>query len=303
VSRTILTHVGTSIKTKHVDGNTTRERHWENTLKGHAGARQSLSETVVEHLNTVWTDNELARRAASSGELASLSLLDLRPDDCVVLLHSDTDDGRLAAWLLQQVMLRVDKPGFPGRTSDNLDVKQINGMKVPDGTEATTTEQDRQDFVRDGLVDYVDKVWSEFRRLSTPAQDDAANHRFIINITGGYKGMIPMARDLALLLTAISTQRVAAGQAHPIDCSLCYLYEGGHDLIWYGSYPVGVVWNAPYFTLLEDATNSNRITAAMVRPYPALFEPDGQNPEIRRPSPLGTVLREVRARLYAQQEQ
>lgn len=241
MGRTIITHVGTSVlqcrslkeNNPSLDSIIKRATHADRRNGDLTPYVTQLCGTYEENLQRHWTNEGdfLTRRRAVAGEISSLSLLSITPDDRVMLVHSDTPKGRLSAALLKDMLTLDPQQGYPN--CPTAEAKQIDGLKVPEATELAT-RQDHDDFIAIGLVNYVDTVWKAFLdQVEKPGR-----HEFILIITGGYKGMIPVARDMALILTDI-----ASDINFDVEIRLCYLFDEGSELIWYGSYPIGLNWD------------------------------------------------------------
>jgi hypothetical protein len=195
-----------------------------------SGQLDACVEIAREALTRIWNGPAPPRRKReqSPAEIASLSLIKPQPGDHVVLLHSQTPDGAFCARVLMQVLQRNDiAPGTDYPFHNKVDLVEVRGLRISD----SVVEASKDEFVREGLVGYVNAVWEQYAKPTRGSE-------IIFNITGGYKGMILVARDLALLLTAHSRD---------IDprftCKVCYLYQDSSDLIIYGALPVQFIWN------------------------------------------------------------
>lgn len=281
MTRLILTHVGTSAL--HCDAlkKETRldlEMLHDNLVNNKdytcdrcaqtacAHDKQRCQDDLVAGLTTRWQrSDEQTCRQDSPAEIASLSLLGVQPGDHLVLISSDTPDGcfctNLLAHALQQpIPSRDNRYPFYDTASGavTLETVRVAGLTVsgedPFLQEMITGEKDV--FIREGVVHYVEQVWRCFTTLlqQPPPQADRSsqevgNHQLLFNITGGYKGIIPIARDLALLLAAYYRQRqqtLSVQQPHTPIASLqsevCYLYQASQALVRYPALPVRFDW-------------------------------------------------------------
>lgn len=296
MARTIVTHVGTSLLTcgalmdhdpftdterKSLDKPDSFNRHGKKWLPDVIAC---LSKSLTRH----WEADAAgaARRRASPGEIASLSALWPRSGvDTVILLHSDTEQGRFCAEVLRVVLATLNPGnGFPHCEPVS---KQVDGLKIEEAN-ATVPAQARQEFVRFGLANYVRIAWKEYDQLSQQLENaNGDKHELIFNVTGGYKGTVPIARDLALLLSGH-----ALAEKKPVECSLCYLFENSPQMIWYGAYPVTVEWGDIPIKMLRAAERVEGIASKDAVPS-RYFEPVPGLSDRRQPSALGIVLLEL----------
>lgn len=199
MTKLILTTIGTSIITKKLfppqfnseitsieEGN--RPREYENCVKG-----------TVTNLGNIFHNK--STNEYLSAELASLRVFkknkELNEDDVIVLLATDTVDGKFCAEVNKKVLdsLKWCKIEGPSR---------IKGFK----TRETTPDEDiAKNFVDAGL----NNLRNEVERI---LRSNIFDTRYF-NITGGFKGIIPFATILAF-------EKMI---------SLMYLYETSNDLI------------------------------------------------------------------------
>lgn len=315
MSRTIITHVGTTTLTRIEQ--TPRGRQLVERLNtmfagGNNPPEADLTASVTAlttHLHYLWTEvwngtsaeDQRERRKVLPAELASLSLLALQPSDRVVLLASETPEGRFCAWVLERLLrLSADTtllerlltathpiaPDFPTCTSDHLSLVEIAGLRVhADSRFDNHQPATAAIFVRKGLVHYVDAIWDIYNGVDR-------GQKLVFNVTGGYKGMIPIARDVAMLL-ADHHRTVDA----TFTCELCYLYEESSELIVYGVLPIEFVLERALREQLTaaDPPDGAPVSGSWSRDHPR-WEPffipvPGQSqPTRHQRSPLGEVI-------------
>ena len=262
MARILLTHVGTSLFDCPAFKNQ-RPRDYDpskdNLLRGTADPAQ-LAQTWrdiwLQGLHRYWrtSAHRLKNSRESSGaEIASLSLLQDAYDDCdtdrVVLLYSDTPDGKLSALLLDAALQNPELRKYAGFPKGSVGKRCIPGLKINDFSAADNLNKEQ--FVRQGLKSYVEAVWRKYASRGDATQ-------LIFNITAGYKGLIPIARDLALLLQDYSFTNRAGTIAEPIACETCYLYETSVELVRYQALPIHFSWSEieRIWELLETSASS-----------------------------------------------
>jgi putative CRISPR-associated protein (TIGR02619 family) len=140
------------------------------------------------------------KREYSPAELASLSLLDLqngdadRDPDRVVLLYSETARGAFCAAVLERLLGR----GVAVPAGLEIKKRMIEGLQL----------EDLGRFTNVGMVEYARTV-----EQVVDAQD--AGTSVLLNITGGYKGVAPIATIVAMAL----------------GVEVCYLYEESDEML------------------------------------------------------------------------
>lgn len=199
MTKLILTTIGTSIITKKLyppkfnseitsieEGK--RPRKYENCVKG-------TVTNLIDVFHNKFTNEYL------SAELASLRVFkknnELNENDVIVLLATDTVDGKFCAEVNKKVL-------------DSLKWCKIEGPSTIKGckTRETTPDEDiAKNFVDAGL----NNLRNEVERI---LRSNTFDPRYF-NITGGFKGIIPFATILAF------EKRM----------SMMYLYETSSDLI------------------------------------------------------------------------
>jgi|GEM_PF-2631111 len=285
MSRIIITHVGTStIRSGAMEQSPPADYQWrQEQLRADRRFDDSTKKAWRDHLLKVllpfWKNavtDQTNHLDKSPAEIASLSFLMPIAADRVILLHSDTADGELCAALLRDALADpalASTKGFPHCAAEIMPVPHL---RIADGTYRVSQPND---FVRNGLASYVEVIWNIFNNRNDAQQ-------LIFNITGGYKGMIPIARDLAGLLGSY-TRTMGQG----LHTELCYLYENSAALISYTSLPILLDWGAIPDTLLERAGDSNGIEiGTLAATHVPLFERVSKSNLRWQRSPLGEVV-------------
>lgn len=134
------------------------------------------------------------KRLYSPAELASLSLLDLQPGDGVVLLYSETARGAFCAAVLERML----QQGVAVPAGLEVEKRMVRGLQL----------EDLERFTNKGMVSYARAV----RQVVDDQQDPAS---VLLNITGGYKGVAPIATIVAMALKV----------------EVCYLYEESDEML------------------------------------------------------------------------
>lgn len=321
MSRIIITHVGTSVLQCAAFARAQQLERLKQDLTQKGKERTADLDTYVASLQTglanTWktTTDGWRRRQDSPAEIASLNLLGVQ-DSTVVLLHSDTPAGRFCARLLEKV-LQQDigrEAGYPAcipATGCTVRTVQINDMHVNEQYQRSSwwegfrhghadrrTQQTEQDvFVRKGLVNYIRTIVGFYRELLPTGGE------LLFNVTAGYKGMIPVARDLTLLLeahyrewrTRQANRAEAFAPLGTFESAICYVFERSNDLIRYSALPVSFDFSAFSVDLLRAASAD----AGLERnaPDPRCFFEPLSNGRWRR-SALGEVVLTCYEELY-----
>lgn len=261
MKRGIVTHVGTSVLSceallLHASFDTSRLRE---DLLAERARQDQLTLCVADltrGLSDTWSlarNFTLAqRRYESPAEIAALSLLGVRAADTVALVHSDTAAGRFCGNLLSQVLESATiaaVPEYPRCQPGAAPPREVTGLRITDDSvrDQQGSQQDSVSFTQHGIAAYVARVWDVYAVL-TP--DD----ELVFNITGGYKGLAPLARDIALLLAAQSS--TTGGPR----VRMCYLFQTSSDLIWYEPLPMSMQWEALPLEQLAQAGEPAGIT-------------------------------------------
>lgn len=303
MARTIITHVGTTVLTKEKlqkDAPAIADLHREisnaSAFADSEAARARIEELVetakpefIDVMRKVWQNaNEVYRREHSPGEIASLSLLIQYQkrrliDDRVVLLHTDTLAGAACATLLCAALTAPDMGAyFPSCNPAETEPIRVPGLKVTgDETSGSKPPGDPDEaaitFVREGMVNYVDKVWCEY----TERRKTRANSEIVLNVTGGYKGLVPIARDVALIL-----DNDPRNDKPRVSFTLVYLHEQNDRLIEYGSLPVSFLLDDYYDNLRAVAEGRPPLMSSIPPRNRVFYEERDQTVEL---SSLGIV--------------
>jgi len=144
-----------------------------------------------------------------SAEVASLLAMGKEPsigaitkEDKIILLHSDTVDGKLCAEVNGEVICAC--------ICNNTIIKSLIGIRVQPRDKG---EDIRQIFVNQGLNSLQTEVKNATEAFRREHGQDASCY---FNITGGYKGVLPFTTVLAL----------------NFNLTLVYLYEKSERIIW-----------------------------------------------------------------------
>ena len=137
----------------------------------------------------------------ASAELKSIKQIVGSTDKAKVVIHlliTSTFDGHLCGWILEKELERQ------GYSHSHIQLKRIEGLTIDSGSDFQTTALNE-------LTKYV---------------NENAENNTILNITGGYKALIPF-------MTII-------GQIKGLQ--LKYIYEDSNDLITVGNLPINFDW-------------------------------------------------------------
>lgn len=220
----IITTVGTSIFENYLDQHDDIKTHYA-TLKDRPAAEWDGQTSRIELIRTTvsaWANGN----DKASAEITSIrKILTERPGETNVhLLATDTILSRLAAEIIKTVLVTGDgiKCGNP---------KVLAGLQVGD----------YKKFSEEG-----------FTSLFVAVKDIAAaseNDECILNISGGYKAIIPQLTILGQLC----------------DIPLCYIYESGEDLIWTNRVPVHFDWSVAeqYYPSLQALSQGREADEAL----------------------------------------
>ncbi len=301
MSHTLITHIGVSalscealrsVQSQNYD------RIAENLALGseRPAALEIAQRDLLRGLGRNWGRSMQPRqqRMVSPAEIAAVSLLltERRPDDApplpitrLVLLSSDTRGGEFCARLLEQAFVDPEnaipqKSGYPHMAHEQLYIAPIRGLSITD-EHTLDPASTRQNFVRNGLRNYVRAVYEEYRALGP-------NDTLTLNITSGFKGLVPTARDLALLL---------GSRAHGPQVEMVYLYQSSSELVRYAPLPMSFVWDDLPITLLREAgTDIDTVAVLPKRSDAYLFEYQASQ-RLQR-SPIGEVIWTLYTLLY-----
>jgi hypothetical protein len=298
MKRVILTHVGISaLSCSALEMNASFNIDWLRKDLLAETARQDHLQICVEDLtrglSDTWTRNGFRlseRREESPAEIAALSLITVKSNDIVMLVHSATAAGRFCAELLKRLLTSSavravgEYPRFTN--SENVLTREVDSLRITDDTarDPHGPENGKANFVSLGVPSYVDHAWEAYTKLD-PGDE------LVFNITGGYKGLIPVARDVSTLLAARGF-----GQTPPITIRMCYLFQTSSDLIWHDPLPFTINWSDVPMKELTQAATPGGLTEASIKPaWRRLFEPS-EGP-VRKHSTVGAIVQALAGRL------
>jgi putative CRISPR-associated protein (TIGR02619 family) len=173
MSRTIICTTGTSIAqgTASLRSLQSKSSHWEDDSP-------ELVEEIARRLEGLDLGS-LEGRAKVSAEINSLARLEVGEGDRVVLLVTDTADGRICAEAVRRVL--VKSFGLP---ENDVRLECVRGLQVRD---AVTLRQQ-------GLPNFVEHA---MRWVGDP--QIRYGGEVILNPTGGFKGVVPFLTVLGML--------------------------------------------------------------------------------------------------------
>lgn len=181
---------------------------------------EEASKEFEHGLRAVWRavpHDEAQKGRQSSAETNSLQQLKLQSGDRIVLACSDTYIGVFCGLLLERCLITTaenERENVLFRPN-NLDVvvEILTGVDVMQGTE----------FIDAGLPAYMRliarEVWDKDRMR--PKIDDAT--RLILNVTGGFKGVVMFA--------VIAAQLLGTHPDWSVDVEVAYAHEESKRLI------------------------------------------------------------------------
>jgi len=145
-----------------------------------------IKDQVLERLDAISDFNEI------SAEIKSLLKMGIKPEDKAILISTDTIDGNLSAELIKEFLI--------SKRISNVQIKVINGLQACDG----------KLFSSQGIKELISYLIS------------FEHENVILNITGGYKGVVPYVALIGMLFNK------------PIH----YIYEDSDDLITLSHIPI-----------------------------------------------------------------
>jgi len=165
-----------------------------------------VAKALTEVMKTLWGSKDprltvhcgSPQRRNSCGELAGLSLMGIMPEDAIVLLYSETNSGAFCATTLEMML----QQGVVVPKGVSVEKRRIRGLQI----------DNLACFLEEGVVNYVLEIHNLYQN----------NHRadkrrdMVLNITGGYKGLIPYAGIVGM----------------HFQIPICYLYEESDELLW-----------------------------------------------------------------------
>jgi hypothetical protein len=227
------------------------------------------------------------RRYESPAEIAALSQIGVESDDAVVLVHSATTAGRFCADLLANVLenpaIRAIQ-GYPRCKDGQVRKREVEGLQISDDSarDPRSTADGKASFVGLGVASYIRHVWEAYVELKPGDQ-------LIFNITGGYKGLVPVARDVAALLVAHGDS-----QNPPVSVRMGYLFQTSSEIIWHDPLPFTFMWDRlPLDALRQAGATEGLAVQDVPSSWAILFEPaDRLRPEVaaRKRSAAGEVV-------------
>lgn len=171
--KTILCTVGTSIARQCA-----RWEHWCRHASCWEDDDQEFRAEIRERLAALDLSGDTGRTQASA-EINSLNRLGLDSDDTVVLLATDTVDGRICSEELGQVLTRQF-----GLSGDRVHVERVKGLQV----------RDADQLQKEGLPNLIEAA---LKYIENPQLRYGGE--FILNPTAGYKGVVPFLSVLGML--------------------------------------------------------------------------------------------------------
>jgi hypothetical protein len=301
MSRIILTHVGLTalLAPALADFYTGDMDVLRGKLQQDRGSPHELAiciHDLCDGLMKIWSPNfasgPQAWRERSPAEIAALSLLEPDDGDVVLLLHSETQTGEFCARLIEAA-LQIDSippdRKYPRCSASQIRLKQLDGIKISgdrndfDPRDPFGDRSAADSFVRKGLVGYVSVVWQCYQELLNQGGGE-----LVFNITSGYRGLTPIARDLAILLEGYTQKN-----KHPVHCQMAYLFEHGQSLIRYDPFPVAINWSfVPEWKILDEASRAPWIveTRYDASQHAAYFKNVDGDLKHKQLSPLGAII-------------
>ncbi len=199
MSKLIITMCGTSALFEHSNWrDRSNGREWkesENLIKQlETEARNSKSieynhqknqtiSNLKKALNRYY-ENEEKGLDTLSAEIASLLAMEkdkeigaITQEDKIMILYSDTIDGKLCAEVNKELIENYDKLNWK-----NTEIVKIEGLQPINAVK----------FVETGLKNLLSKIKA--------LKESNSGHQIFINITGGYKGSIPVLSRAAIAL-------------------------------------------------------------------------------------------------------
>ena len=193
--KTVITTVGTSLIINYQKSNNNRLTTHKNYLASAYKEKEDKHDKLIKESISKWiSDNSYA-----SAEISSLYKIQQNQEDeiKVILITTDTIGSNLCAELLNDFF----------KNKDNIIINKI--YCIP-----KLNVKSRNDFVKEGVPNLI-------MQLSVILENE---YNPIFNITGGYKGIIP-------LLTIYSAVN---------DCEINYIYEEFKELISIPKLPIKI---------------------------------------------------------------
>lgn len=249
-------------------------------------------ENLADGLSDTWSAQRkfrlTDRRYESPAEIAALSLIKVESTDDVVLVHSATAAGRFCADLLVHVLesSTISAVGeYPRCKPGQMWKREVKGLQISDDSarDPRSVAEGKTSFVGLGVASYISHVWEAYARLLKSGGE------LIFNITGGYRGLVPVAHDVAILLATHG-----ASQTPPVTVRMGYLFQTSSELIWHDPLPLTFTWDSALLDALCRAGETGGLPKQdVLAPWAGFFEAgDGPIPEAapRKRSVAGEVI-------------
>ena len=210
--KTVITTVGTSLIDNYQKENKYSLNNHKNYLKFPQKKKDKDHNRKIKGNISDWLSN----RSNASAEISSLLKIQEREKDelKVILITTDTIASNLCAEILEKF--------FEQKENFNINkVYSISKLNI----------NSKNDFVKKGIPNLIIRLTSILEN----------NYNPIFNITGGYKGIIP-------LLTIYSAVN---------DCEINYIYEDSNELITIPQLPIKIDMNfvEKYYDYLKTLEN------------------------------------------------
>mgnify|MGYP000366938444 CR=1 FL=1 len=157
-----------------------------------------LEDSLIHQLEQIYQQATIEDRQGLSAELSSLVRLGVETDDRIILLVTDTPDGKICAKALRNFI--KDLFALP---DDAVDIKIVRGLQIKDPVV----------FQEEGIHNLLDFFTRQF---------SANRYGSVINITGGYKGVVPFLTLIGMLY----------------NVPIVYLYENSNSIITLPALPI-----------------------------------------------------------------
>lgn len=196
-SRVVLTSVGTSIIT-NINRDLIKEisqYSWESNGKD----IKKLEDELKSKLNQNNFNSEEFKTKISA-EINSLNKMKLQKDDLIVLISTDTADGRISAELLKIII-----SNSLSISEDNIKIERVKKLNVLNSKE----------FREEGIKNLIELVNSYI-------EDKKYSYDIVINQTGGFKGVVPFLTMMAQIMGKKSV----------------YIFERSNELIYLPPLPI-----------------------------------------------------------------
>ena len=171
--RTIICTTGTSIA-----NGCPQQKYWQRTASSWNDDGEALRAEIRGRLDGLDLSSKEGRTAASA-EINSLNRLGVAPDDTMVLLATDTVDGRICAEEVGRVLVRIFK-----LSEGNVRIERVPGLQVRDSVR----------LQKEGLPNLIEIA---LKYIEDPQRRYGGE--IILNPTGGFKGAVPFLGILGML--------------------------------------------------------------------------------------------------------